>query len=74
MTVKELTKLLENAADHAHRANQVPDMTDVLRHLAEFIHIDQKGFAKSDLEQPEPAEPCGTVRFSTGRGIIMLAA
>ena len=49
MTVDELHKVLSDNADATLEARECPYMYDVLRHIAEWIHIDQPGFAKSDL-------------------------
>jgi hypothetical protein len=49
MTVDDLYKLLSDSADATVEARECPDMDGVLRSIAEWVHIDQKGFARSDL-------------------------
>ena len=49
MTVEELTKLLNDSADKVHEALDVPDMDEVLSQIATWVHIQQEGYAASDV-------------------------
>jgi hypothetical protein len=47
MTVRELYKVLCDGADATIEAIECPEMDEVLHQLATWIHISDKGFAKS---------------------------
>jgi hypothetical protein len=49
MTENELLNILRKSADFPE-AGDVPDMDKVLEHIAEWAHIAQPGFARSDCE------------------------
>ena len=50
MTIDELTTLLTRASHTVPGHLEVPEnLNDLLRQIAEWMHIDQKGFAASDI-------------------------
>jgi hypothetical protein len=51
VTINELYKLLSDKADAEPEVGDVPDnLPKLLRQIAEWIHISQPGFARSDLD------------------------
>ena len=49
MTVEELRGLLNDSADKVSEARDVPPLDELLSQIATWMHIDQPGFAASDV-------------------------